>query len=131
MTGYFNTFPICTVYILVREKIRGCQLFCKIITHGILINSEAEAKSSAAGLFLDNLTTLPYVSELYPLINWSRMLEASLAHRLSRNSAEKTTIDDVIRDEHAPGDVTDSGQSRREDAFAKFKASWQKGQTSG
>ena len=54
------------------------------------------------------------------------MLEASLAHRLSRNSAEKTTIDDVIRDEHAPGDATDSGQSRREDAFAKFKASWQK-----
>ena len=54
------------------------------------------------------------------------MLEGSLSHRLSRENAEKITIDEVIKEGKVPNDAAESVRRRQEDAFKKFKAAWVK-----
>lgn len=53
------------------------------------------------------------------------MLENFLSHRLSRDNAEKITIDEVINGQSESDDVADSVRKRLKDAFKTFKKSWQ------
>ncbi|XP_028413396.1 uncharacterized protein LOC114536266 [Dendronephthya gigantea] len=77
-------------------------------------------------VFLSKFDELPYLSCLFPLLRWSRLVSSALTHRISRKDAESKSIIDFI-----DGHITREARSNDErtelrETFNDFKGSWNK-----
>lgn len=88
--------------------------------------SEVKAAHPLLGLFLDFHDSLPMVSHLGNLLIWIRMVETQLSRRISRQDASRTPIGDFIRGKHHSKKITHDEKEWLENAFEKFKSSWEK-----
>ena len=90
------------------------------------MHAEERASHPLLGLFLDFHGSLELVTHLNDLLVWIRMVDTLLSRRISRKEASRTTIGDIIRDEHHLKKITDAEKKGLRDAFEEFKASWEK-----
>ncbi|XP_046854791.1 uncharacterized protein LOC124447744 isoform X2 [Xenia sp. Carnegie-2017] len=75
-------------------------------------------------LFLSWFDELPYLTNLYPLINWTRYVISTLTHRISRKKVQICPISDLI-----DGVFQQEGMEEKEERktmFQKFKVAWNK-----
>ncbi|XP_046854892.1 uncharacterized protein LOC124447906 [Xenia sp. Carnegie-2017] len=67
---------------------------------------------------------LPYLSNLYPLLNWTRYVISTLTNRISRKEVENRSISDLI-----DGVFQQEGNKEKEERktmFQNFKVAWNK-----
>ena len=88
--------------------------------------AEEKASHPLLGLFLDFHGSLELVTHLNNLLVWIRMVDTLLSRRISRKEASRTTIGDIIRDEHHFNKISDAEKKGLRDAFEQFKTSWEK-----
>ena len=75
-------------------------------------------------ILLSKFDELPYLTYLYPLLQWSRFVSLSLTHRLSRNDARSMNINDFIDGRLCQHMGTNQELKRK--LFNDFKDAWKK-----
>ena len=90
----------------------------------IFVNSsrDFQEQHSVLAVLLSKFDELPYLTCLYPLLQWSRLVSSTLTHRISRKETRTMTINDFIdRYLLQPGR---SNEERARKFFNDFKVAW-------
>ena len=89
-----------------------------------LNDSKEFQEHSVLAVLLSKFDELPYLTCLYPLLHWSRLVSSALTHRLSRKEARTTFIYDFI--DGLPPQQARTKEERNEliKSFNNFKRAW-------
>ncbi len=94
----------------------------------IFLNSskEFQEEHSVLAILLSKFDELPYLTCLYPLLQWSRLVSSTLTHRISRKEAESKFINDFIDGDRLQQERSKEERDELRKLFNDFKVAWNK-----
>ena len=87
-------------------------------------SQEFQEQHSVLAVLFSKFDELPYLTCLYPLLRWSRLVSSTLTHRISRKEAESKFINDFIDGHRLQQERNKEERDDLRKLFNDFKHAW-------
>ena len=98
--------------------------FMELRSMFLISSKDFQEQHRLLSVLFSKFDELPYLTCLYPLLHWSRLVSAALTHRISRKEAESKFINDFIDGHRLQQERTKDERDELNKLFNLFRAAW-------